>query len=108
VRGTGDVNHDGLSDFIWFNPSTRQITTWQTHGSDFSRFKTYDQVDVNWKAWVTTDLRAVGDFNNDGNADLLWQGTNGSLSIYLLQGTTVKTTLDVTHAQFHVPIGIFR
>jgi hypothetical protein len=34
-----------------------------------------------------TPVRAA-DFNGDGKADLLWQGTDGSLAIWLMNGPT--------------------
>jgi hypothetical protein len=34
-----------------------------------------------------TPVRAA-DFNGDGKADLLWQGTDGSLTLWLMNGAT--------------------
>src|SRR5262249_25256048 len=33
----------------------------------------------------------VGDFNNDGHSDLLWQATNGHPTEWLMNGTTITT-----------------
>jgi hypothetical protein len=37
----------------------------------------------------------VGDFNGDGDADILWQNDNGQAAIWLMNGTTptVETTI---------------
>jgi hypothetical protein len=40
--------------------------------------------DLNWK------IRAVGDINNDGRTDLVWQhGTQGLVSTWLMNGTSM-------------------
>ena len=31
--GTGQSNHDGLSDILWQNASTRQASVWEMNGN---------------------------------------------------------------------------
>jgi hypothetical protein len=48
--------------------------------------------DGNWGTWwgfVKSPKAALDDFNGDGTSDLLWQNTNGSAAIWLMNGTTV-------------------
>jgi hypothetical protein len=33
-------------------------------------------------------IKGTGDFNNDGNADILWQHTDGTAAIWLMDGLT--------------------
>jgi FG-GAP repeat len=41
---------------------------------------------------ATWTLAAVGDFNGDGNSDLLWRDTAGDTAIWFMNGTTVSST----------------
>ena len=36
----------------------------------------------------TWHIVGAGDFNGDGDADILWQNTNGQPAIWLMNGTT--------------------
>jgi hypothetical protein len=38
---------------------------------------------ANWQ------IKGTGDFNNDGRADILWQNTDGTAGIWLMDGLTV-------------------
>ena len=35
--------------------------------------------------------RAAGDFNGDGKSDILWQGSDGTPAIWLMDGTNVRS-----------------
>ena len=41
--------------------------------------------DPNWRVSHT------GDFDGDGNSDLVWRNVNGSITMWLMSGVTVKT-----------------
>jgi serralysin len=41
-------------------------------------------------------IAGVGDFNHDGKSDLLWRNTNGSLAMWLMNGTTIASSSLVT------------
>jgi hypothetical protein len=39
-------------------------------------------------------LAGTGDFNGDGKTDLVWQNSNGDVSIWEMNGTSIMTALD--------------
>src|SRR3984957_10858969 len=82
--GTGDFNHDGNSDILWQNTVSGQASIWEMDGTTKIGGGPAGSVNPgpSWKAVGT------GDFNHDGNSDILWQNTNGQASIWEMDGTT--------------------
>jgi probable HAF family extracellular repeat protein len=93
VAGVGDFNGDGNSDLLWRQSSTGSLAVWLMNGSNVvsSGLVTYQgkQVapDASWS------IVEVGDFNGDGNSDLLWrQGSSGALAEWLMSGNQITST----------------
>src|SRR3974377_1885996 len=40
-------------------------------------------------------VAATGDYNGDGNADILWRDTSGNTAIWVMSGTTVSSSAPV-------------
>ncbi|HKU17931.1 MAG TPA: protease pro-enzyme activation domain-containing protein [Candidatus Saccharimonadales bacterium] len=81
----GDFNDDGISDLLWFNPSTSQLGIWTmaatvpTDGSSGGVTRTgLNTYNVTSGYFVG----AVGDFNNDGYADLVFTSANRDLWLW--------------------------
>jgi uncharacterized repeat protein (TIGR03803 family) len=76
--GTGDFNHDGNADILWQNTVSGQASIWEMDGTTKIGGGPAGSVNPgpSWKAVGT------GDFNHDGNSDILWQNTNGQASIW--------------------------
>jgi uncharacterized repeat protein (TIGR03803 family) len=87
VIGTGDFNGDHFSDILWQNTATGQASIWETaNGSDdlLGGGPVSPNPGPAWKAIGT------GDFNKDGDSDILWQNKNtGQVSVWEMDGTTL-------------------
>jgi Subtilase family/FG-GAP-like repeat/FG-GAP repeat len=90
--GHSDFNHDCLSDLLWQQRATTgQLVSWSMNG--LTRigavlFSPSGVADLNWK------VAGVGDFNNDGKPDVLWQHqVTGQLIVWLMDGTTMTSAV---------------
>jgi len=84
IAANADLNHDGTSDLLWYNPATGQTVVWLMDGTTISSSDSYVS-DPNWKIIKTAD------FNGDGMADLLWENAaTGETGTWLMNGTSVS------------------
>jgi len=85
ITATPDLDGNGRADLLWQHATTGKLAAWIMEGAvkKEARFLTPSTIDPSWV------MKATGDFNGDGNADILWQqnGT-GSLLCWLMDGTT--------------------
>lgn len=105
VVGTGDFNGDGRPDLLWQHQVQGWVSVWLMNGTQLMAGVSLspDKVaDTNWK------IRATGDFNGDGQTDILWQHlTERWLSVWLMAGTTMAegrmlTPSRVADANWHI------
>lgn len=87
IVGTGDFNRDGRPDILWQHATEGWISVWLMNGTTLldGRLLTPSRVaDTNWK------IAGTGDFNGDGQTDIVWQHqTSGEASAWLMSGTTL-------------------
>ena len=80
-----DMNNDDTPDMIWRNDQTGSNGVWLMggqRGQEVSEIVSLDdELNPNWT------IRGTGDFNGDGNADLIWRNVaNGNNGVWLYDG----------------------
>jgi hypothetical protein len=90
VIGTGDLNGDGMPDIVWQHVVDGWLAVWLMNGNAVltTELLSIDHIaDVNWI------IRAVGDIDGDGHADLIWQHrTGGWIAVWFMNGSQVLST----------------
>ena len=79
IAGVGDFNGSGVDGILW-RDANGDVTTWNALQSSPESFANEGGLTYN----VTTDwqVAGVGDFNGDGQSDILWRDTNGDVDIW--------------------------
>ena len=86
IQGVGDFDADGYADILWRHTSGN-LSLWLMSSGSLRENPTLSPgkiSDVNWQ------IQGVGDFDGDGQADILWRHTSGSLSLWLMDGPTLR------------------
>jgi hypothetical protein len=85
VRAIADMNGDGQSDLVWQHETEGWLAVWFMNGLTFieGRLLSPNRVtDLDWR------IAGAGDFNGDGQNDLLWQNNRtGVITIWFMNGT---------------------
>ncbi len=81
--GLSDFNNDGSVDFLWQHNDGR-LAVWFMDGINFNSsilLRGGARIPAGWH------VKAMGDFNNDGQKDILWQQDNGRIAVWYMNGT---------------------
>jgi hypothetical protein len=98
---TGDFNHDGTSDLLWFNASANDAEVWVLSNGKWSASSDIGPHPAGWQPV------ASGDFNHDGTSDLLWfNAATGDVDIWKISNSKWAGSIDVgLHPAGWQPIG---
>src|SRR3954468_6104083 len=79
-----DYNSDGRDDLLWYNSSSRDLSTWLMNGTTFTPGG-IGGVPVNWA------VQGAGDFDGNGQGDVLLRnfGT-GQVAEWYTNGTSLQ------------------
>jgi hypothetical protein len=86
IVGTGDFNRDGYTDLVWHHNTQGWVSIWLLGGDSMIGGVQLPLrvADTNWR------VQAVGDLNQDGYPDLIWQHrTQGKVSVWTMRGTVM-------------------
>ena len=89
VGGTGDFDRDGRPDILWRHGQSGQNVLWYMNGTELASgtFLTPASLpDVNWK------VAGTGDFNRDGQTDILWHHqVSGQVVLWYMNGSVLTS-----------------
>jgi hypothetical protein len=88
---SGDFNADGRPDLVWRNSSTGRVIVWYVNGvTRTGGAELWAATNAGESAWVPM---AAGDFNADGQIDLVWRNSStGRVIIWYMNGVTRTST----------------
>ncbi|WP_051383257.1 NF038122 family metalloprotease [Bradyrhizobium sp. WSM3983] len=82
----GDFNGDGNSDLLMINDTTHAVVVWEMNGTQVTTSQTIGTINAS-AGWQFT---GTGDFNGDGQTDLLLtNSTTNGVAIWTVNGTQV-------------------
>jgi hypothetical protein len=94
VVGAADMNRDGKLDLVWHHNTSGRVAVWL-----MNRTILQDAVLLS-EAGAPSEwhVRGIGDFDRDGDVDLLWQNViTGAIASWVMNGMTVQNGLLLPH-----------
>lgn len=80
-QGAHDIDGDGRSDLVWYQPARGLLAYWIMNGNSIVR---HGEQQTNG----AYSVRMIGDFSGDKRADIIWLGAGGDMQLWQGNGTT--------------------
>lgn len=107
IKGVGDLNGDGEPDIVWHHSDSGETQIWFMDGARIaSRGAVVDENGQFIAIGPPFGIVGVGDFNRDGNADIVWYNSKtGETQLWFMNGhrLTGRATVVDEAGQF-IPI----
>lgn len=84
IAGNADLDNDGVSEVVLRNTQNGQVLMWDLN---VTRGSASVQSLVLGSRGLNFTLAGIGDFNKDGQSDILWYNSQGSLQVWQLRAT---------------------
>jgi hypothetical protein len=92
LQATGYFNDDTSVDLLWRNPQTGKNQLWLLQGTEMT-FTEKSVVSLPEVLGVNLNVKATGDFDRDGDLDILWRNeVTGDRLLWSMEGVEVTTT----------------
>jgi FG-GAP-like repeat len=97
ITGTGDFDKDGNTDILWRHAPTGQVWIWRMNGTHVQATNPFVHLGTS-PAGSDWQITGTGDFDRDGNTDILWRHSpTGQVWIWRMNGTHVQDTNPYVH-----------
>jgi predicted extracellular nuclease len=88
LAGIVDLNSDKLGDIVWVSPTNQVRVLMGQTGRSFT-----NQLIGQLPAGYT--ILKLGDVDGDGKADIVMRDTDGNVRVWLMNGTSIRSTIDL-------------
>lgn len=95
IAGVGDFDGDSADDIVW-RSTGGEVTVWEMQDTEIK--ESHDVTSGGTPVRVNSSwaMVGVGDFNDDGKADMVWRNASGQIAEWQMNGSAVASSGFVT------------